>query len=315
MPKEYSHLYLGKKLLGELVNLQDEAIVSNQKIDTSSFLLGNTAPDLFFYDFPVFRLRTLAKLLHHGRGEALFKIIVSLVEKSKKGSYSSALYSFSLGCLCHLAADITWHPLVLKCCSVCPEFPKAPMCPRQSACHFRIESYLDILLARFFNIKMKKKDFPTWIGLFHRNTRILLDAYCSELNRIRSTHIICSTGSSYRCLITQVVFLTCFQVKPLFWSSLIADMLSIKRFDQYQALFYPPDYFVNRKFFTCMTPGIKLLLNMDGNLLEEYVSSTMKLAKSFMIEAHKLKSGTLDKSRAYLELLKLSPSSGVDGYL
>jgi len=315
VPKEYSHLFLGQKLLKDLTSCYDTSLTSDIHIDPPSFLLGNTAPDLFFYDFPAFRFRVLAKLLHRGRGESLLKIIVSLIEKSKNLDTNSKLYSFCLGCLGHLAADMIWHPLVLKCCNACPKSPKAPQCPESASCHFRIESYLDILVAKYFGHEMKKRDFPKSVALFDPATRKLLGIFCREINSTSGCVLKCDPASTYRCLVTQVTFLTFFQIKPLYWVTLGVDLLTLRKFDQYQALFYPPDGLVNKSTLAKLSPGIKMLLSPDGKLLENHVELTSDLAKNFITIAMKQKSGSWNAKKAYTELLKLTLSSGVDGHL
>ncbi len=313
MPKEYSHLYLGKELLAYLKG-QDNAFQGNLKVNPSPFLFGNTAPDVFFYDFPSFRYRVLAKLLHRGKGEKLFEALVSMIERSKREDPGNMIYSFTLGCLSHLAADMTWHPLVLECCSACPRIPKAPECSKHMACHFRIESCLDSLLLNYYGSRPKKRDFSRLITLFKASTRQLIGVFCREINAVNDTPLRCIPVSAYRCLLTQVVFLTIFQMRPLFWMSLGADLLTLKKFDQYQALFYPPSQVMKKRFFFNLSPGLKMLVSSRDRFLEKYVSRTKRLALQLFDIASKQKTNILSRETAYKKFLAISPPTGVDGH-
>lgn len=314
MPKEYSHLYLGRELLAELTSHDGDHQFDPAKC-APPFLFGNTAPDLFFYDFPTFRYRVLARLLHRGKGEKLLEAVSSMIEMSKASDRANTIYAFALGCLAHLAADMTWHPFVLECCSVCSREPKAPECPRHMACHFRIETCLDLLLASYYGTRLKKKDFPRWIYLSGKSTKQLLEIFCDEINRVNDTPMKSHPGSAYRCLLTQVLFLALFQVKPLFWASLAADFLTLKKYDLYQALFYPPSTIMRKQNFVNLSPGLGLLFSSPENIMRSYISRTKNLAQEFFDVAQEQKKGALTPREAYEKFLNISPTTGVDGHL
>jgi len=315
MPKEYSHLLIGKSLLHILRNKQDPQ-VEVSSLNPSSFLLGNTSPDLLFYDFPTFRYRRLAKFLHSGRGENSFRIITSLISKSTSTEQvAGSLYSFALGYLGHLAADMVWHPLVLKCCQSCPKIPKAPKCTQSMSCHFRIESLLDLVLGKHLRYQMKKKDFPHWIALYSQCTRELLWHLSNEINKSGDAPLSSNANSLYRCLVTQVTFLSLFQVKSLFWASLAMDLLTLRKFDQYQALFYPPPYVLGTDLFRRLSPGITKILLQEEDTVVKALRDTERLALKFFDIAEKQKTGNINEETAYFGFLNLSPSTGIDGHL
>lgn len=316
MPKEHTHLLLAEIFMRDFLKAAELETRPPFLIDKQAFCLGSVIPDVYFYDFPSFKKRRVSSFLHRARGDNLFKIVVSVIEDGRsRGNDGVLLVSFSLGVLLHLAADMIWHSAIIQSCSSCHKNPKAPHCCRSLACHFRIESVLDILMLEHLRNTSRFPDFSRHIRPLSRVTKNIVRVFVDELNKIEDSALSVDSSTTIRCLITQAVSIYLFQKRPLYWVSYAADIVTLKRFDHLQAVFYPPRKFMEHGSFIRLAPNYKEIRGLSRNkFFDASIEKTLHLARRFTEIALAEQRGALAPEDAFEKLLERSVPSGVNGH-
>jgi|GEM_PF-3858097 len=140
MPKEYTHIHIAKKVLGELENRNcTPPVIFN---NTELFLLGSVLPDTPAYLNSGKHKDLMAQIDRdfHDSPDGRFHGLLNILENSTENP--DEMIALSMGTLCHIIADSVFHPMVYYYSGT-----------DELSLHFKIETDLDLLFHRYGNFK------------------------------------------------------------------------------------------------------------------------------------------------------------------
>lgn len=149
MPRDITHIVLA-----------DEAadIIKNKDISghREAFHMGCVADDTFLYSLSP----QLSTRLHGGLGDDTRAVVLAMMDrqrKEKNPSKAAEQKAFICGYLCHMAADLTFHPLIYSISGSQVRENNLSMddVRLSKACHRYAETWLDLHLMRKKNLSFK----------------------------------------------------------------------------------------------------------------------------------------------------------------
>ena len=295
MPRELTHIILADNISQSLDNTALKDIENNR----IAYHMGSNAPDILFYGSS----KKQGEMLHGKNGEDTSKMVVSMLDeirKEKDAKVASKKRAFVYGYLCHMAADITFHPYVFSVAGNSnSDDPKERL--QSGARHALAETWLDIhfvkrsghnfdnfkpfhkinrsiedknIISEFFATSFKNI-YPTDKPIAHhfrRNTTRQLYA-----NRITRNHTI-------RDFVTKL--------DDMFGQKLLASVAFVYRTDR-----KAPDELTNFTSFTHPLTAETINKNLDV-----LVKETVTRGNSFIIAAEQyLKDGNRTKLHSVIK--------------
>lgn len=234
MPKERHHLLLADLTLRRMESRTDCSPVGDRW--RTAFLLGSIAPDVLFYDLPLFRLSAVGHRLH------------GLMEPAHAGDLPERLRSllierqdlpnrpWLLGMAHHFMVDFRWHPLI-NGYSASRGTPCRNMGLDRRSCHHWLESELE---AFWLNRSGPARGYTDFLRRLRGDKYFrgpMGSAYKRLLDVLGMEHAP-SAAEITRCAYLQVFLMLEF-VRPV-WTRLKKELLRVRGTRSIGALVLPP---------------------------------------------------------------------------
>jgi hypothetical protein len=317
MPKEFSHILLAEILVSRFRSTQATRTAEMLTRHSWAYYAGSLAPDALYYDFPdptyLWLPRStihVARRLHQAAGISIYSLPLSLLAELRGGGIPSEVHlAFILGFMCHLATDMTFHPIIIRFIR-----GRSPDSGREATEHLRLESVLDEILYGHFGRSLAQTNLLRSTCACSSKSAEVTRFYARGLTALGMG----SDGDLHyalkRAFCKQLWLNRLFQLPAFFRLSRWLSQRFHGRFETYHALAHP--HLDDCHWESSAHGPWRWAVQSWGSVPVQQVIEICLLRAEFLVRtALRYLTGRLSRKEAEEAFLRVTPATGVRGHL